>query len=54
MLHSAWMPRAVDPAAHDRLRFADELDEDRLGALDPALADVVRSVAADLDDELAV
>ena len=54
VLHSAWMPRAVDPAAHDRLRFADELDGDRLGALDPALADIVRSVAADLDDELAV
>lgn len=54
VLHSAWMPRAVDPVAHDRLRFADELDEDRLRALDPALAEVARSVAADLDNELAV
>ena len=52
VLHSAWMPRAVEPGHRDRLRFSDELDDAALASLAPELVDVVRSVAADLDDEL--
>jgi all-trans-8'-apo-beta-carotenal 15,15'-oxygenase len=51
LLHSAWMPRAVRSVDRDRLRFAAELDDAVLDAMGPELADIVRSVAVDLDDE---
>jgi all-trans-8'-apo-beta-carotenal 15,15'-oxygenase len=51
LLHSAWMPRAVPSVDRDRLRFAAELDDAVLDAMEPELADIVRSVAVDLDDE---
>lgn len=48
LLHSAWMPRAVPAPDVERLRFADELDDSRLAALDPELAASVRAVADEL------
>ncbi|OWY58546.1 hypothetical protein B7486_79385 [cyanobacterium TDX16] len=54
LIHSAWMPAAV-PADRsvERLRFADELGDDRLAALPSELADAARAVAADLGEALA-
>jgi all-trans-8'-apo-beta-carotenal 15,15'-oxygenase len=49
LLHSAWMPRAVAaPRDVERLRFADELDDDRLALLPDDLAATAREVAAEL------
>jgi carotenoid cleavage dioxygenase-like enzyme len=48
LLHSAWMPRAVPAPDVERLRFADELTDDRLTALSDDLAEVARAVAHDL------
>jgi len=46
LVHSAWMPRAVasDPSI-PRLRFADDLDPERVAALAPDLAAAVHQVA---------
>ena len=38
LLHPAWMRRAVPAPELERLRFADELDDARLGALPDDLA----------------
>ena len=49
LLHAAWMPRAVaaDPSI-ERLRFADELSDDRLAQLPPDLATLAVDVATQL------
>lgn len=49
LIHSAWAPDAVphDPSI-ERLRFADDLDDERVDALGDDLAGAVRRVAADL------
>jgi len=49
LVHSAWMPRAVasDPSI-PRLRFADDLDPDRVASLGDELAAVVHQVADEL------
>jgi hypothetical protein len=52
MLHSGWLHRAVDAPDRERLRFSDEVTDDTLGPLDEHAQDVVRQVAADLDEEL--
>ena len=53
LIHSAWAP-AADPAPErERLRFADDLDDDRLATLPDDLAETVRAVARGLDDERA-
>jgi hypothetical protein len=52
LLHSAWMPTPSGARADaERLRFADELDDERLSALPDELAASVRAVAAELDAE---
>jgi all-trans-8'-apo-beta-carotenal 15,15'-oxygenase len=48
ILHAAWMPRAVAAPDVERLRFADELDDDRLAELPTDLAAAARDVAAAL------
>jgi hypothetical protein len=48
VLHSAWMPRAVEAAERPRLRFGDELE--RIDTLPDDLAATVRAVAAELDE----
>jgi hypothetical protein len=49
LLHSAWMPEVVAaPTDVERLRFADELSEQRLAALPDDLAAAAREVAAAL------
>lgn len=48
MLHSAWMPSGARRTDHDRLSFADELDDDLVASLDPELGAAVHRVAADL------
>jgi len=48
ILHAAWMPRAVSAPDLERLRFADELVDDRLGELPADLVAVAHQVAADL------
>lgn len=50
LVHSAWAPAAEPAPACERLRFADDLDDDRLAALPDELAGVVRGVARDLDE----
>lgn len=46
LVHSAWMPEAVlADRGVERLRFADELDPDRLASLPDDLADAVQEVA---------
>ena len=49
MLHSAWMPTVDELADADRLRFSDELTEDRLASLDDDQRRVVERVAAEID-----
>jgi len=51
LIHSAWAPAATAAPERERLRFADDLTEDRLAALPGDLAATVRHVARDLDDE---
>jgi carotenoid cleavage dioxygenase-like enzyme len=48
LVHSAWVPavRGADRSGPERLRFADELDDDRLASLPPDLAAAARRVAA--------
>jgi all-trans-8'-apo-beta-carotenal 15,15'-oxygenase len=53
IIHSAWAPSASPAPAAERLRFADDLDDDRTATLPDDLADSVRRVARDLDDDLA-
>jgi hypothetical protein len=49
LLHAAWMPRAVAPdASIERLRFADELSDDRLAQLPPDLATLAVETATQL------
>ena len=48
LLHAAWMPRAVAAPDVERLRFVDELSDERLAELPDDLAAVARAVAADL------
>jgi hypothetical protein len=48
LLHSAWMPTVRSLADADRLRFADELTEARLGGLDDGQRRVVAQVAEEL------
>jgi carotenoid cleavage dioxygenase-like enzyme len=47
-LHAAWTPVQGPAPDVERVRFADELD--RIDELPPELADLVRSVAAELDE----
>ena len=49
LLHSAWMPTADELADADRLRFGDELTEDRLASLDDEQRRVVATIAEELD-----
>ncbi len=49
LLHSAWIHRAVAAPDVERLRFSDELTEERLAPLDDLVAGLARQVAADLD-----
>ena len=51
LIHSAWAPSAALACERERLRFADDLDEERLANLPDDLAAVVRQVARDLDEE---
>ena len=53
LIHSAWAPGTATAAApeRERLRFADDVSDDRLAALPDDLASAVRQVARDLDDE---
>lgn len=48
ILHAAWMPKAVSAPDLERLRFADELVDDRLAELPADLVAVAHQVAADL------
>jgi all-trans-8'-apo-beta-carotenal 15,15'-oxygenase len=49
LLHSVWMPRAEGPVDLDRLRFADDLDEDALVRIDDEARKLVLDVARELD-----
>jgi hypothetical protein len=49
VLHSAWMPTHDELADAERLRFRDELTDNRLAPLDDELRAVVLDVAAQLD-----
>ena len=51
LIHSAWAPGAAPAPACERLRFADDLSDERLAALPDDLAAAVRTVARELDDE---
>jgi carotenoid cleavage dioxygenase-like enzyme len=48
LIHSAWMPAAIAAPDVERLRFVDELDEDRLATLPDDLRAVVHEVADEL------
>ncbi len=49
VLHSAWMPTVTGLADADRLRFSDELTDDRMTALDDDQRRLVHRVAEELD-----
>jgi hypothetical protein len=49
LLHSAWMPTVAALADAERLRFADELTDERLAGLDDDQRRVVAAVADQLD-----
>jgi hypothetical protein len=49
LIHAAWMPAAIArDAAIPRLRFADDIDRDRVGSLDDDLSVSVTAVADEL------
>jgi len=48
VLHSCWMPRAVEAPDMDRLQFADDYEEGDMAALDDSLKEAVASVAREL------
>jgi carotenoid cleavage dioxygenase-like enzyme len=50
VLHSAWMPVQDGLADAERLRFSDELSDERLAEVPDGLRDAVTRVAAECDD----
>ncbi len=52
LLHAGWLHRAVDAPDVERLRFSDELTEERLAPLDDHARQVAHKVATRLDEEL--
>ena len=52
LLHAAWMPSVGPALDDDRLRFADDVPDSAVDALDPDLAALVQRVSADLDRDL--
>ncbi len=52
VIHSSWMPHIKPSEKLDRLRFSEELDEQKLKTMPPHLAQVARDVGRELDEEL--
>jgi len=50
LLHAAWLHQAVDAVDAERMSFGSELRKDVLDSLDPDLAAVTRTIAAELDE----
>jgi len=52
VLHSAWMPAHDELVGAERLRFSDEITEERLASVPEALHASIRAVAAECDELL--
>jgi len=52
VLHSAWMPQATGRVDADRLRFSDELSEERMASVPEEFHASIREVAAECDQLL--
>ena len=50
LLHSAWMPAVHGLADAERLRFSDELSDERMASVPAALHPAIRAVAEECDD----